>query len=535
MTYLLQNYVADQAQQRPQAIALMMGNDRLTYGELEDVTNRLARLLKDAGCRRGDRVCFLIPKSLSAITSLVGILKADCMHVPLDTSSPAPRLTKIVEACEPRFILTSAQETRLLDEILSDPRLRDAVSVGSMDENISAGENFTPKFSMRDLHAYSAEPLQYLNTGEDPAHILFTSGSTGAPKGVVITHSNVISFLDWANKYFGIDSTDRISGHPPLHFDLSTFDIFGAFKAGARLYPVPPALNISPKEVTNFIRDAELTQWFSVPSILNFMAKFDVVRVDDFPALKRLLWCGEVFPTPGLIYWMKRLPHVQFTNLYGPTEATIASSFYRVSECPDDEKATLPIGTPCEGEDLLVLDANLKPVNEGEAGDLYISGVGLSPGYWRDAEKTNAVFLQNPHGPDLNLRIYKTGDLAKVGDDGLIHYLGRADSQIKSRGYRIELGEIESALHSLGVVEECAVVGVNTEGFEGTAICCAYVAKGEHDSTPLALRKELSRLLPNYMLPTRWRAFARLPQNANGKIDRPRLREHFDRAAGESL
>ena len=218
-----------------------------------------------------------------------------------------------------------------------------------MGADVAAGRNFEVRFSLGDLESYSGAPLDYQNRREDPAHILFTSGSTGTPKGVVITHSNVIHFIEWANRYFGICSSDRLSAHPPLHFDLSTFDMFGAFAAGAELHLVSPTLNLLPHKMADFIRVSELTQWFSVPSILSYMAKFDVVSFNDFPTLKRVLWCGEVFPTPPLIYWMKRLPKVSFTNLYGPTEATIASSYYTVPKCPEDERAAIPIGAAMRG------------------------------------------------------------------------------------------------------------------------------------------------------------------------------------------
>jgi acyl-coenzyme A synthetase/AMP-(fatty) acid ligase len=288
---------------------------------------------------------------------------------------------------------------------------------------------------------------------------------------------------------------------------------------------VPPELNLLPHKLADFIRTAELTQWFSVPSVLNFMAKHDVVAFDDFPSLKRLMWCGEVFPTPALMYWMNRLPKVKFTNLYGPTEATIASSYYTVPSCPKDENAAIPIGTPCEGEELLVLDEALKPAPAGEVGDLYIRGIGLSPGYWQDAEKTGAVFMPDPANPGG--RIYKTGDLARCGDDGLIYYVGRADSQIKSRGYRIELGEIEAALNSLSQTVESAVVGVETAGFDGVSICAAYVPLAGDEATPVELRAALGKILPSYMLPSRWKRYERLPKNVNGKIDRPLVKQHF--------
>jgi amino acid adenylation domain-containing protein len=527
MQSLLQHWVTEQAERRPDAVALVMNEERVTYGQLEESSNRLARLLKAAGCRKGDRVCFLIPKSPAAYISMLGILKADCIHVPLDTSSPAPRLIKIVESCEPRFILGAGSVASLLDELMSENKFRSPVSVGWMGADATAGRNFDVMFALGDLESYSGDPLDYQNTCEDPAHILFTSGSTGAPKGVVITHSNVIHFIEWANRYFGICSSDRLSAHPPLHFDLSTFDMFGAFAAGAELHLVPPALNLLPNKMADFIRTSELTQWFSVPSILGYMAKFDVVSFNDFPTLKRVLWCGEVFPTPSLIYWMERLPEVSFTNLYGPTEATIASSYYTVPKSPKDERAAIPIGAACGGEELMVLDDDLRPVPQGEVGNLYIRGVGLSPGYWRDREKTDSVFLPNPQSLEPEDRIYKTGDLAKVGADDLVYFLGRADSQIKSRGYRIELGEIETALNAIDGLEECAVVAVNTDGFEGATICCAYAPQPGSQVASSILREKLSKVLPNYMMPSKWIAFDKLPKNANGKIDRPKLREQF--------
>jgi amino acid adenylation domain-containing protein len=511
MTELLHEYVARQAERRPDATALVMGAERLTFAELEQASNRMARLLADAGCTRGDRVCLFTPKTPAAIVSMLATLKADCAYVPIDVASPAPRVEKIVQAADPRLILVADAARALLDDVLAGGLVDPAVAVQSLED--------------ADLTPYSPEPLAFENGPEDAAHLLFTSGSTGTPKGVVIKHRNAIHFVEWAVRYFGMGEDDRISGHPPLHFDLSTFDVYGAQLSGAELHLVPAAANLLPQKLAQFIRDAELTQWFSVPSVFTFMAKLNVIGQDDFPSLRRVLWCGEVLPTPILMHWMERLPHARFTNLYGPTEATIASSYYTVDEIPADEKASIPIGTACDGEELLVLDEHLRSVAPGEIGDLFIAGAGLSPGYWRDEEKTQAAFIPDPRGSDPEARIYRTGDLARVGDDGLVHFLGRADSQIKSRGYRIELGEIETALNAIDEIGECAVVGVETGGFEGTAIGCAYAPANGTLLEPPAVRRELSVVLPTYMLPSRWLTLERLPKNVNGKIDRKALKE----------
>jgi amino acid adenylation domain-containing protein len=348
---------------------------------------------------------------------------------------------------------------------------------------------------------------------------------------VTITHGNVIAFVEWATRYFGTAPSDRISGHPPLHFDLSTFDIYGTWAAGAQLHLVPPEASLLPHRLAEFIRSSELTQWFSVPSILTYMAKFDAVAHGDFPALERLLWCGEVLPTPILRHWMERLPSVAFTNLYGPTEATIASSYHTLSRRPATDTESVPIGVACAGEELLVLDDALRPAAAGETGDLFIAGAGLSPGYWRDPEKTRGAFLPDPRAPESGRRIYRTGDRACVGEDGLVTFLGRADSQIKSRGYRIEPGEIEAVLNSLDGLREVAVVGVQTEGFEGVAIACAYVLAPGAEWDPGRLRAEVRRVLPSYMVPARWMALEGLPKNVNGKIDRPRIRDLFAQEA----
>ena len=503
-----------------------MGDDRLSFAEVERMANRFAHALREVGCRHGDRVCLFVPKSPLTVTAMLGSLKAGCVYVPIDLASPARRLAKIVGAADPSALALTSEAVPLLGEMMGlVAGLRSAKAI-ALDSTVG-DDRLDVALTAADLSGLPEEPPAAIVSADDTAHILFTSGSTGTPKGVVISHRNVISFLDWALAYFGIGERDRLSGHAPFHFDLSTFDVYGALVAGAQLHLVPPELSLMPRDIAVLIDRERLTQWFSVPSVLSYMAKFDAVPQDGFASLRRVIWCGDVLPTPVLIHWMKRVSQAQYTNLYGPTEATIASSYHTLAAPPEDETAAIPIGKACAGEELCVLDDRLQPVLPETTGDLYIGGSGLSSGYWRDDAKTAAAFIADPRSPQNGRRLYRTGDRARVGGDGLVYFHGREDSQIKNRGHRIELGEVEAAANAIEHVREAAVVGVASGDFEGTAICCAFAPEDPAAVTPAAVRNAMRKLLPPYMLPTRWLALPALPTNANGKIDRRRVRELF--------
>ncbi len=520
MARALQDYVTRQAERRPDASALVDGDLRVTYEALETRANRLARLLRER-VRRGDRIGLLLPKSPAAIAAMLASLKLGAIYVPLDPESPAARLEKILRAAECAVLLASAPAVPLLRRL--DPALRhDLVWLGDLPAD--AGD-LQARFHEAEAAALSPEPVAAGGGCDDPAHLLFTSGSTGAPKGVIVAQRNVIAFVTWANAYFGLGEGDRVSCHSPLAFDLSTWDLFGGFAAGAEVHLVPPQLNLFPGRLVDFIRAHRLVQWFSVPSLLAYLARFDAVRPGDFPELRRIIWCGEVFATPALRYWMERVQHASFTNLYGPTETTVASSYFRVETPPPETSAGVPIGRACGGETLHVLGPDLEPLPPGEVGEIAIGGAGVTLGYWRDPERTAAAFVDLP-APSGG-RVYRTGDLGRRDQDGLVHFLGRKDSQIKSRGHRIELGEIEAALHAVPEVGQGAIVALPAPRFGGHAICCAYAPRAGTALSPAALRERLAVLLPRYMLPAHWRAMDRLPANANGKVDRVALRALF--------
>src|SRR5690242_1129188 len=276
MTIRLQDWLSVQANKRPEACAAVFQQDSVTYGRLESESNRMARALHAVGCEPGDRVALALPKSIEALIAMFGSLKAGCTYVPLDTSSPVPRIRRILEQCESRCILAVGSTAGLVNHLIEDGAVPASSRIGWLDAG-PEGNAGRVDFTRADVKLLPGSPVSTPAGDPAPAHILFTSGSTGMPKGVMITHANVAHFVEWALKYFGMNADDRISCHPPLHFDLSMFDIYGSMACGAELHLLPPELSLLPHRLAAYIRDKQLTQWFSVPSILNHMAKTDVV------------------------------------------------------------------------------------------------------------------------------------------------------------------------------------------------------------------------------------------------------------------
>ena len=516
MRGLLHDLVTEAARSRPDARALV-GEDRsFTYAELDDYSNRFASVLRDHGCERGHRVALLMPNSARAIATLIGVLKAGCAYVPLDPAGGLARTADMLRQCEPMVLVAEG----CAPEVMNGLDTRGVVTGWLGADPAPRGMDFT----LADIGTATAGPPEGDVGPDDLAYILFTSGTTGRPKGVPIRHGSARTFIDWAVRNFGLGPDDRLSGHTALTFDLSVFDIFATFGAGAELHLVPRRVRLLPHEVARFIQERELTLWFSVPSQLAYVARFDGIGSERPGSLRHVVWCGDVLPTPSFLYWKERLPGVRFTNLYGPTEATVASSCYTVPDDFDDPTATIPIGTACDGEELLVLDEDLMSVPEGVVGDIYIGGVGLSPGYWRDPVRTREVFIPDPRSGNGPARLYRTGDRGRHGPGGVVDFLGRADFQIKTAGYRVEPAEVERAVLALPEVAACVVVAVTVDDFSGSAVGCAYVPSPEADLRVAEMKKRLVDALPPYMVPSKWLAVDELPLDDRGKVDRVRAR-----------
>jgi amino acid adenylation domain-containing protein len=519
-TLLLQHLLAESAQRRPEAQALCFGAESLSYGELERASNRLARVLREQGVRRGDRVAILTPKSPASIVAIHGILKSGAAYVPLDPGAPAPRLAYILGNCAVRHVVASTRKAETLDRIAAEGAALESVVFADAGPAAAAGLR-TVAWSEVLAHPGEGAPANP-SIGNDLAYILYTSGSTGTPKGVMITHANALAFVDWAVEQFSVGPADRLSSHAPLHFDLSIFDVFGALMAGAALALVPDGTSTFPIRLAEWIANNRITVWYSVPSILTLLLLKGRLDRVDLSSLRLVLFAGEVFPTKYLRGVMAALPHADFCNLYGPTETNVIT-WYRVPRLAEGDDAPIPIGVACDYTDLLIVGEDGQLVSEpGREGELYARGPTVAQGYWGDAEKTARAFVANPFQTAFAERVYRTGDLVALAPDGNLRFLGRRDRMVKSRGYRIELDEIETTLYAHPEVKEAAVVAVPDEQI-GARLRAFVACGGTGPERTGSIRDHCLQRLPRYMVPESIELLDVLPKTSTGKIDRTQL------------
>ena len=435
MPQLIQQYVSRQALQRPNHTAVVCKNERVPYGELDQLTNQLAHRLRVCGCRGSDRVAVLIPSSANAIFAMLGVLKADCVYVPIDPDDSADQIAAILNAAEPKVLIAARSKTALLNEVVAGHELPAGMQIGTLEAIALSDEYIETSFTGLDVLAAARTPLVYECKPTEPAVIRYRTRGVGQDDsnnrdGVVISHANVIYGIDWSLKYFQTNEHDRVAGDVPPRSDLVSLEVLGPLAAGAELHLVPTAARSQPQELAAFLRTREITQWISTPTSLNSLVQNYAVPDGDLPSLKHLIWTGEALSNSTLNstlnHLRQRLPLTQFTQLYGVPETSIVSSYFTVPAGSLDDTAQLPIGRACEGVGLFVLDRNLQPVPLEEVGELYIGGVGLCSGYWRDRAQTAAAFVQHPI---LRQRLFKTGDLARIGFDGLVYLTGRATIQ----------------------------------------------------------------------------------------------------------
>ena len=477
------------AAKKPDVAAFEDEKACLTWQQLQDAAKRIGTFLSHRLPSRVP-VALCMEKSPMAVAAMLGVLEAGCFYTIIDCQMPKPRVRLILDTLHPAMLLTDAGQEALWTDAAGDTLCESAATAAAtaIDEALLA-------VRQRDI----------IDT--DLQYVLFTSGSTGNPKGVAIRHRSVLDFVSWAVPALRLDETARFGNQAPLYFDNSVLDIFCTLKSGAYVYFLPKKDFLFPARMMDELEQRQINTLFWVPSALMHPANLGVVRDGRPRGVQRVFFCGEVMPNRQLNIWRRSLPTADFVNMYGPTEITDVCTWYRINRTFSDSEA-LPIGAPCENTRITLVD-----------GEICVSGTCLSAGYYNAPEKTAAAFVQHPAAAGIPELMYKTGDLGAYNERGELMFLGRRDSQIKKQGYRIELGEIECAIKACeNVTQGCCFY----QAAEEKIVCC-YA--GEIDEK--ALRGELRRRLPKYMLPDAYHHLPQFPQTMNGKIDRVRLRQEL--------
>lgn len=494
-------WLDETAKRLPNKLALQDISGNITYQEYR--SKSLAIAYKIVELNKGEMkkpVVVYLEKGKEVLVSFMGVAYSGCFYSPIDTEMPPSRVNKILEVLKPEIVITTNKLKTNFE------KFNFYGSYIIYEETICSEEDET-----------AVKPYTEKIIDTDLLYVLFTSGSTGVPKGVSICHRSVIDYIDWVTETFNITQKDTFGNQAPFYFDNSILDIYSCMKMGATLNIIPKKLFFQPVPLLEYIKYNKINTIFWVPSALIVVSKLKAFRnVDLSDTLKRVLFCGEVMPNKQLNIWRKFLPNVTYANLYGPTEITDACTYYIVDrEFSDDEP--LPIGIPMSNTDILVLNDEDKLVTDDEVGELCVRGTSLAMGYYNNPEKTRSAFVQNPLNKAVPEIIYRTGDLVRYNEYREIIYISRKDFQIKHLGHRIELGEIETAISSLEEV---------------TLNCCLYDEKNQRIVLFVDaqvdrdyIKERIEKLVPEYMIPGKVIYLENMPINANGKIDRIKLKE----------
>lgn len=500
VAFTLHGALRQSAAANPTALAVTATDGELTYERLAERAGQYTTVLRSLGVQPGDRVAVSAEKSCDTLAALYGVMAAGAAYVPIDPSMPVARAQGILADAGCAVVCVDAKRAdRFIDQR--------AVAIGRVERD--------------DVTSVDDADATALDGGceTDLAYVLYTSGSTGAPKGVMLTHRNALSYVDWAVGRFEITGDDRLSSHAPFHFDLSVLDLYAAARAGASVHLLATESAMFGAEIAKVIAAQRLTVWYSVPSALVLLTQ--VADAAAVSSLRLVLFAGEVYPVKHLQRLRALFPHATLANLYGPTETNVCT--YHVVPDILDGDTPLPIGRACENQEVFALDDRLRLVDVGGEGELFVRGPTVMKGYWGDAGRTTEVLVQNPLHDHFDDPTYRTGDLVRRLPDDIFEFLGRRDHQIKSRGYRIELGEIEHALLRHEAVTEAAVVAVPHDEL-GHALY-AFVATRAAGLDEMTLKRHLSAHVPRYMIPRSITITEALPRTSTGKIDRKGLEE----------
>ncbi len=526
MLYLLPQAIDIAAERDPTRDAIRYSGASLTYEALSVRATRLARVLRERGVRRGDRVGIYANKGLDAATAIYGIMKAGAAYVPLDPSAPLGRTELIVRDCGIRHLVSEPSKSGALEALLEAGVALDSV-IGA--DSLDRQPGLT--VGWEDVDGAPQNSNGPVQTEMDLAYVLYTSGSTGVPKGVVHTHHSALSFARVAAHTYGFCASDRITNHAPLHFDLSTLDYFATAVAGATTVVIPEGHTKLPASLSKLLEQEQLTVLYAVPLALAHLLLYGALEKRDLTRLRWVLFGGEPFVPKHLRELMRHLPAAMFSNVYGPTEVN-GVTYWVVPPLPEDSEEPIPIGKAYKNVDLLVAGENDEEVPSGETGELWVRSPTMMQGYWGRADLDVGAFaFRNEAGPKPAV-YHRTGDLVRQDSHGVLHFLGRKDRQIKTRGYRVELDEVESVLSTHAAVETAAVFGVPDA--QGSSAIEAAVVLGEGQETTVAdLLAHARALLPAYALPEHLAITVALPRTSTDKIDRVTLKAEAVRRRAE--
>ncbi len=513
MIYVLSQIIENSATQYPDKDAFRFHDQSLTYAELKARMNQLAQALQAKGVRRGDRVGIFLHKSLESAIAIYGIMHAGAAYVPLDPKMPPSRLEFILRDCEIRHLISEPSKVKTLQKVAGNTPLEWVIGV----ENIEAPLQAVSWDMVYQLPETSPE----VNLIEqDMAYLMYTSGSTGEPKGMVHTHKSGLSYAKLAADVYELTDEDRLSNFPPLHFDQSTFDYFSGPLVGATTVIIPEEYTLIPASLSELMERERLSVWYSVPFALIQLLLRGALESRDLSSLRWILYGGEPFPPKHMQALMDLWPNAQFSNVYGPAEVN-QCTIYNIPK-PLALDQPIPIGTIWPNTEGLIVDEDDEGVAVGEVGELLIRTPTMMQGYWRRPDLNERAFYYRAQPSGQQDVFYRTGDLVQVRPDGLMDFLGRKDRQVKTRGYRVELDEVEAALLSHDLVEEAAVFPVTND--EGTKnIHAAVICRNGEVLKKSQLIKHLSGQLARYAIPTQIDMKQDFPRTSSGKIDRRAL------------
>lgn len=479
-------------------IAIVEEEKKCTYLELLQTSKRVGSELSNYVIPR-QPIPILMEKGINALYSFLGIVYAGGFYILLNPELPISRLKKILEILETNVILTDENNIELAQEI----------GINKIILKIEELKN-------KDIDEEKLQQIRKQALDVDPLYANFTSGSTGMPKGVVISHRSVIDFINIFTEKFNITESDIIGNQAPFDFDVSVKDIYSCVKTGATLVVIPKKLFSAPAKLLDYICENKVTTLIWAVSALCLITTFHGLDYKVPETLNKILFSGEVMPIKHLKEWIKHLPKVTFVNLYGPTEITCNCTYHIIDKNLEYEKQ-IPVGQAFDNEQVFLLNGNNEPINAiNEIGEICVKGTALALGYYNDLKQTNERFIQNPLNNKYSDIIYKTGDMGYLDENNDLHFCGRKDFQIKHMGHRIELEEIEMAMGKIDEVDR---------------VCCIYIEEKSKiygfyigNITKIELHDKLKKVLPIYMIPNILTKLEEMPMTKNGKIDRNKLK-----------